>query len=108
MVRFNYEGKEYVLGFNRKTAEMAQRSGFDLDELYNKSFIQIPLLFRMSFAMNHPRIKNEKIEEIYEKLGDKTDLLKELILNYRATFETLFGGDEDDEGDENFIKWSSD
>lgn len=110
MVKFSYEGTEYTLGFNRKTAEMAQRAGLNLSLLTEKALIQVPLLFRMSFAMKHPRVKNEKIDEIYEKIGDKTKLLTELVDSYRATYETLLGiGDEDDEDADgaNFIKWSS-
>lgn len=109
MVKFTYGGKDYTLGFNRKTAEMLQRQGFNVDEIDTKPLVQIPLLFRGAFAMNHRSVKNEKIDEIYEKIGDKTGLLSVLVKDYYSTFETLFNGG-DDEGDENsdFIKWSND
>ena len=108
MIKFTYEDKEYTLGFNRKTAEAAQRAGLDIDELSTKPLVQVPLLVYWAFQMNHSNIKKSKTEEIYSKISDKTGLLKALSVDFVSTYKDLFGDDEDEsEGDENFISWSA-
>lgn len=100
-VKFTYEGTNYELGFNRKTATMLQNLGFKKDEIEDKSFTMIPLLVHASFAMNHKGIKVQKMDEIYEHIRDedKPKLLAALLRNYNLTQTTLFGGEEkkDDE-----------
>lgn len=107
MVTFKYNNEEYTLGFNRKTAEAAQSSGLNINELTEKPLIQIPLLVYWAFKMNHPQIKKSKTDEIYEKIGNKTGLLNALVENYVKTYQTLLEDREDSgEDGENFIKWS--
>lgn len=109
MVKFTYEDKEYTLGFNRKTAEAAQRAGLDIDMITTKSLVQVPLLVYWAFQMNHPGIKKKKTDEIYSKIGDKTGLLNALLVDYASTYKDLFE-DEDEknnEESENFINWSA-
>lgn len=109
MVKFNYEGKDYELGFNRKTAVALQRQGFDPDKIDAQSLIMIPMLVRASFKMNHRSVRDEKIDEIYEKLDRKSDLTKELLRDYWLTCTTLFN-DSENESDESensdFTDWS--
>lgn len=108
MIKFNYEDKEYTLGFNRKTAEAAQRAGLDIDELSTKPLVQVPLLVYWAFQMNHSNIKKSKTEEIYSKISDKTGLLNALAVDFISTYKDLFGGDDDEnEGNENLISWSA-
>lgn len=108
MVKFTYEDKEYTLGFNRKTAEAAQRAGLDIDELSTKPLVQVPLLVYWAFQMNHSNIKKSKTEEIYGKISDKTGLLKALSVDFVSTYKDLFGDDEDEsDGNENLISWSA-
>lgn len=105
--KFVYEGTEYVLGFNRKTAEAAQRAGLNIQELTEKPLIQILLLFYWAFQMNHPQVRKSKTDEIYEKIGDKTGLLNVLVEDYVKTYQTLLEDHVDGEDSENFIKWSN-
>ena len=108
MIKFTYEDKEYTLGFNRKTAEAAQRAGLDIDELATKPLVQVPLLVYWAFQMNHSNIKKSKTEEIYGKIRDKTGLLKALSVDFVSTYKDLFGDDEDENDDNgNFISWSA-
>lgn len=108
MVKFTYDDKEYTLGFNRKTAEAAQRAGLDIDELSTKPLVQVPLLVYWAFQMNHSNIKKSKTEEIYSKISDKTGLLNALAVDFISTYKDLFGGDDDEnEGNENLISWSA-
>lgn len=109
MIKFTYEDKEYTLGFNRKTAEAAQRAGLDIDELATKPLVQVPLLVYWAFQMNHSNIKKSKTEEIYSKINDKTGLLNTLAADFISTYRDLFGVDDDEsEDNENLIVWSAD
>lgn len=108
MVKFTYDGTDYALGFNRKTAAAAQSAGLDIEKITTQPLVQIPELVFWAFKMNHPTIKRSKTEEIYGKIGDKTGLISALMEDYVATYQTLFDDNEDGgEGGENFIKWSS-
>lgn len=109
MIKFTYEGTQYEVGFNRRTAEMLQRQGFKKDEIENQSLIMIPMLVRASFAMNHKHIKISKIDEIYGNLANQDDFVNELMKSYLLAQSTLFGGDRETNGDNaDFIQWSSD
>lgn len=107
MVKFTYDDKEYTLGFNRKTAEAAQRAGLDIDELSTKPLVQVPLLVYWAFQMNHSNIKKSKTEEIYSKIGDKTGLLNALATDFISTYKDLFGVEDEGEDNENLISWSA-
>lgn len=108
MIKFTCDGKEYELGFNRKTAAAAQRNGLDTNELATKPLVQVPLLFFWAFQMKHPNIKGSKTEEIYNRIGDKTGLIRALTVDYISTYKDLFEDTEEEDGGENFIQWSSD
>lgn len=114
MVSFTFEGTRYDLGFNRRTAEMLQNQGFKRDELFDKSFVMVPMLVRTSFAMNHKGIKIQEIDRIYNEIPDtvKPKVLKGLLDSFTLTQTTLFGDSdkEDKEISENsdFIELSID
>lgn len=111
MVKFNYEGKDYELEFNRKTAVALQRQGFDPDMIWSKNLIMIPMLVRGAFQMNHSSVKDKKIDEIYEKIDRKSEFLQELVKSYLLTCSVLFEDSEDKNGDDeksDFMDWSAD
>lgn len=104
MVNFTFEGKQYSLGFNRKTAAALENAGFNVNEIDNKGNIMIPLIVQASFMMNHKKMRSDEIDKIYEQIGNKDGFIVALVKEYRKTYESLIGsGDEDDE---NFIKWA--
>lgn len=106
-VKFNFKGKDYELGFNRKTATMLQNLGFKKDEMEDKSFTMVPMLVHASFAMNHKGIKVQEMDEIYYEYihkDDKPKFLAALLKSYMLTQTTLFGGDEKEDENKDFIK----
>lgn len=110
MVKFTYDGKDYKLGFNRKTAVALQRQGFDIDKIDTQSLIMIPMLVHAAFKMNHSSVKEEKIDEIYAKIGKKDEFLAALIKSYAETCNTLFEDKENadgEDGNSDFVDWSA-
>lgn len=102
-VRFTYDGVNYELGFNRRTAKMLQDLGFKRDELVDKSFTMVPMLFHTSFAMNHKGTKVQTMDEIYEKIPEskRDKVLANLLKSYLQTQTTLFGGGDESDDEEN-------
>lgn len=102
-VSFTYKNVNYTLGFNRNTAVFLEQQGFTVDGMENKPNIFVPMLFNASFAQYHRGVKRNLIDEIYEKLPNKRDLLRVLLEAYVETSNTLF--DEPESGDEGNLMW---
>ena len=95
-IEFEVDGVDYTLEFSRRTQAQMERAGFRLDQLGDQPTVMIPMLFRGAFMMHHPRIKEEMTNHIYKVLGNKEELISELIQCYSDVTETLF--EEPEEG----------
>lgn len=107
VIRFEYEGKNYVIGFNRKTVKQMEREGFNLDEFETKPVTSISDLFAGAFKMNHRFEKREVIEKIHASFDNKEKLTEKLMQMYSDTVKSLMADDEN-EDKENLISWSMD
>lgn len=105
VIRFEYEGKNYVLGFNRKTVKQMESDGFKLEDFTTKPLTCISDLFAGAFKMNHRFEKREVIDKIHAGIKDKEKLSEKLMQMYHDTVKTLMT-DEDNEENENLINWS--
>ena len=85
------DGKEYVLEFNRKTVQMAEKGGLSIDDLDKKIMSAVPELFYYSFKMHQFWIKREETDRILfdEFKGLTEDELKQLVELYTAPYDTL-------------------
>lgn len=102
-IKIPYGGKDYTLEFTRSTVRAMERAEFDIQELGVKPVTRIPQLFAGAFMANHSSVKNDKIEEIYDALGDKTKLIENLVSMYIEPVNALT-----DEGDEEKnVKWEA-
>lgn len=101
-VSFDYKNVHYTLGFNRNTAVQLEHQGFYVDGVTEKPNIFVPMLFRTAFAQYHKGTKGNVIEEIYDKLPNKMDLIHALCQAYVETSNTLF---DEPEGDEGNLTW---
>lgn len=102
-IEFDYADRHYTLEFNRKTIEMMEKQGFVASELTEKPVTLIPTLFAGAFLANHRFMKKTEIDEIYDKFGNKQELLAKLVEMYNEPIETLID-DNDNEGN---ISWSA-
>ena len=89
MITITYEGKKYELGFNRKTASALEAQGFNIAELTDKPSVMIPMLFNGAFAMRNTGIKRSLVDEIFENISRKQELLQVLAEDYVETVSSL-------------------
>lgn len=88
-INFTYNGVDYRLGFTLATIESMERSGFVLRELDTKTATRARELFYGSFQANHKGIKRKLVDEIYDKLNHKEELLLGLAELYNEAGDAL-------------------
>lgn len=103
-VKLPYEGKEYILGFNRETVKRLEAEGFVPSELVTKPMTYLPMLFRGAFYEFHRKLKPEFISEIYIAQRDKDKLIEVLAQMYNEPLSELFDEPEED-ADEGNAHW---
>ena len=101
---FTYGDKDYVLEFTRKSVETMERQGFVADDIRTKPMLTLPALFRGAFLANHSSVKRDKIDEIYNKLTNKGDLIGKLAEMYNEPILALVDEPEENEGN---LDWTA-
>ncbi len=103
-IKFDYNGKKYILEFNREAINVMERQGFNTDEIDAKPQTMITMLFTGSFYMHHRNVcTNRKlVHEMYEKFKNKEQLLEALINMYQEPLLCMFDDPEENEGN---IDW---
>lgn len=96
MVTIPYNGKKYTLEFTRRSAAALERSGFMVEDIYQKPFTTILRFFNAAFQANHKGLPQEKTDEIWDTLGKRDELLEALANMYVETMQTLMTKAEDD------------
>lgn len=103
-LNFEYDGKEYVLEFNRKSIEQMERQGFIASEIADKPMTCLPALFRGAFLKNHRYVKPEVIDEIFSHLTRRDELVSKLAEMYNEPIEALLNEPDDKSGN---IDWGA-
>lgn len=101
-IEFSYEGKEYVLEYNREAIAFIERQGFSVNELASKPMLMLPLAFSGLFFKNHKSITQKEIDKIYDKFNDKGKLITTLSEMLTETYNSLQADPEEKEGN---IDW---
>lgn len=104
-ISFEYDGKQYTLEFTRKSIEMMERQGFNINDIADKPMTTLPALFAGAFIARHRFVKREIIDEIYSKLTNKQELLQKLAEMYNEPLEALMEDPDDNEG--NAVNWEA-
>ena len=104
-ISFEYDGKQYTLEFTRKSIEMMERQGFNINDIADKPMTTLPALFAGAFIARHRFVKREIIDEIYSKLTNKQELLQKLAEMYNEPLEALMEDPDDSEG--NVVNWEA-
>lgn len=103
-VTITADGKKYVLTFNRKTAAMYGDMGYKVSDISDdgKAFTAVPAFVWCALKANHPTIRKDKAEEVWDALSlkSKNKVLNALVEIYADTYTGLLGSEngEDDEG----------
>lgn len=97
---FEYEGKQYELGYTLRTAGQANEDGFILDELGDKPALMIPKLVYWAFVKKHRGITRKQTEDIYAWIKDKSGFITALAEMYAEAVNALV--DDEDAGNANW------
>jgi hypothetical protein len=103
-ITFEFEGKEYVLEFTRKSIETMEKQGFIASEITEKPVSTLPALFAGAFLAHHRFVKRDVIDRIFDKLTNKQELIGKLAEMYNEPIEALIDEPEEDEGN---VKWGA-
>lgn len=103
-IKLNYQDKEYILEYNRKTVSDLESMGFVATELGEKPATMLPLAFRGAFLKNHRFVKQEVIDDIFNHLNNKQGLIEKLSEMLTETYTSLLNGEEL-EDDEKNVSW---
>ena len=88
-LRFNYNGTEYTLEFTRRSVEQMEREGFVAEDIKTKPMTMLPTLFAGAFKANHRFVKPDVINDIYDKMSDKANLIAALAEMYNEPLLAL-------------------
>lgn len=103
-IKLNYNNKDYTLDFNRATVRQLEAQGFEMGKVTDQPSTMVPMLFMGSFARYHKGIKRNLVDEIYDNISNKTDLLTALLEMYSDTLNDLIGDNEAVEGNVTWTK----
>lgn len=103
-ITFEFEGKEYVLEFTRKSIETMERQGFIVSEITEKPVSTLPVLFAGAFIAHHRFVKKDVIDRIFDKLTNKEELIGKLAEMYNEPIMALMDEPEESEGN---VEWES-
>lgn len=95
---------KYVLEYTRKSVEMMERQGFEIEELQRKPMTYLPALFAGAFLAHHRYVKRDVIDKIYAQLPNKGDMLSKLVEMYSEPIVALM----DDPEAEGNASWTVD
>lgn len=102
-LKFRYQDKEYTLEFTRKTVAEMERKGFIAEEVSEKPMSTLPELFRGAFLAHHRQVKPVVIDDIFDKMTNKEDLIGKLSEMYTEPILSLVEEPEEAEGN---VDWT--
>lgn len=98
VIKVEYKGKSYELGFTRNSIVAMERQGFNIEEISSKPMSMIPMFWQGAFAAYNKNIKRNLIDEIYDNIRDKQGLIAALCEMYAEAINTLTDEPEEDKG----------
>lgn len=87
-VTLTYEKCDYTLEFTRRSIKQMEDNGFIVTEVEKKPMMILDI-FRGAFIAHHPRVSREKIDEIYDQIGNKRALVERLVEMYTEPINAL-------------------
>lgn len=103
-LRFEYQDKEYTLEFTRRTVTDMERRGFVASDVETKPMTTLPALFEGAFLAHHRYIKKDLVNEIFEKMPNKDDLIAKLAEMYNEPLLALVQDPEEAAGN---VSWTA-
>ena len=101
---FNYKGVDYTLEYTRKSVAAMEKQGFVANDITTKPMSILPELFAGAFIAHHRFVKREIIDEIFDKMTNKTELIGKLSEMYNEPIMTLINEPDEAEGN---VSWTA-
>jgi hypothetical protein len=98
VLKVEYKGKSYELGFTRNSVVAMERQGFNVNEIGNKPMTMLPMFWQGAFVAYNKGVKRALMDEIYDNISDKTGLISALTELYAETLNTLTDEPAEDKG----------
>lgn len=102
-ISFTYDGKEYVLEYTRESVKTMENRGFIAARIVEAPMTVLPDLFAGAFIANHKYTNRKIIDEIFDKMENKRQLVETLSKMYNEPIEALMS----DGGEGNGIAWAT-
>lgn len=104
-LNFSYKDKDYTLEFTRKTVAEMERKGFVASKVSEKPMTTLPSLFEGAFLAHHRYLKKEVIDDIFDHMTNKENLIEKLAEMYNEPISTLV--EDPEEGAEGNVDWTA-
>ena len=99
-------GKTYCLEFTRDSVVRMERAGFIARELNDKPMSMLPDLFAGAFLANHRYEKRAVIDEIFNSITNRAELMGKLSEMYNEPMQALLD-DAPAEETEGNVTWTA-
>lgn len=97
-ITFSYDGEDYTLEYNRNSIRVLERKyKFTINDLEELRVSSLPDMFACAFIMHHPDVKRSLVDEIYDSMGNKADLVEALCTMYAEVVDSIMN-DEPSKG----------
>ena len=97
-LKITYQDKEYTLEYTRASVRRMEANGFKASEIQDKFVTLVPELFAGAFYANHRWVKRDVIDEIFDHIGSKGELIAKLVEMYNEPLAALVDDPEDSKG----------
>ena len=103
-LNFTYNGKNYCLEFTRRSVEMMENQGFVASDVRDKPAKTLPALFAGAFLAHHRFEKPGVINEIFDHMTNKQELIGKLAEMYNEPINAMLSEPEENEGN---VSWTA-
>ena len=103
-IKFSYNGKDYCLEFTKASVKAMEDRGFSPSKILEAPVTYLPELFYGAFRAHHPYINRKLVDEIFEGMKGRAELVNVLIEMYNEPIKALTEEKDDDAG--NAIEWT--
>lgn len=95
VLEFSYNDRDYTLEYTKETVKEMERAGFVASDILNKPISLLPSLFAGAFRAHHKNTSKNIIDEIFDAMGDKEDLLAKLAEMYQDPLNAMLEEPDD-------------
>ncbi len=101
-VQLEYQGKEYTLEYTRETLALIEKAGFLHGQIIEQPATMLPLAFQGAFLKNHKHTAKSTINDIFNSLDNKEELIPVLVEMIAEAINTLTKSEPNKSGN---VQW---